>query len=382
MKLVRSMFTLNAEERIVLLLSRIHVSEDILEEAGSAIGGKGSSLDYDRLIGLAAANQVAPLLYKNLKAFDGVSGNVLNALKTYYYQTVATNTFNAGALLKILSVLKAHGIDAIPLKGSLASEIIFGNPGLYPAADIDILVKPSDLAETGRVLIEAGYGITEEFGKDDLLAHGYHLIYHNDYHSVEVHWNLVKMYFTIPPGFWWEETVATEFDGVTLTMLALEKYLMYTIFRLFNHGFIPLKFFVLIAEIINRYHDEIDWNKLLTYSEQYKMKRLVLFVLALLHDALGAKIPEHLLHKKVYGYELFKRFVLSASFGYTESPYLRKVVYTYLLESPSDVLKALCGRVFPHAGEIRLRYRLPEKSRKTYFYYVLNPFLVFRRRKM
>ncbi len=375
------MYALKAEEETLLLLSRLNVAEEVLGEVRRVVEGEGEFLDYDRLITLAAENGVAPLLYKNLKGFDGVPADVINALKTYYYHTVATNTFNAKELLKILASLKANGIEVIPLKGSLASEIIFENPGLYPATDIDILVKPSDLAETVRVLMEAGYTKTKELSEHDLLAHSYHLIYYNDYHSVEAHWNLVKMHCTIPPDFWWEETTTTEFDGVTLTMLAVEKYLMYTIFRLYNHGFTPLKFLVLIAEISNKYHDEINWDKLLTYSEQYAMKRLVLFVLALLHDDLGTKIPEHVLRKKIFGYEWFKRFVLSASFGYMERPYLRKVVYTYLLKSPFDVLKVLCRRVFPDAGEIRLRYRLPEKSKKTYLYYVLNPFLVFGKRK-
>ena len=277
----KPMFALKSEDKIILLLSRLNVPEEILEEAGSLIEGEGQSFDYDRLISLAAANEVAPLLYKNLKGLAGVPENLINGLKSIYYHTVAHNTFNARELLKILGLLKANGIDAIPLKGSLASEIVFENPGLYPAGDIDILVKPSDLAETGRVLREAGYTKTKDLSECDLLANSYHLIYHNDYHSVEVHWNLAKTYFTIPPDFWWEDTTTTEFDGVTLTMLAVEKYLLYTIFRLYNHGFTPLKFLVLIAEIINKYHDEIDWNRLLTYSEEYKMKRLVFFVLAL-----------------------------------------------------------------------------------------------------
>jgi len=375
------MSALKAENKIILLLSRLHAPVEILEEAKRVVEGAGESFDYDRLISLAERNEVAPLLYKNLKGLPGVPEKVTNELKASYHRTVATNTLNVTELLKILTLLKDSGIGAIPLKGSLASEILFENPGLYPAGDIDILVKQSDLAETGRVLAEAGYSKTREFGERDLLAHNYHLIYHNDYHSVEVHWNLVKTYFSIPPDFWWEDTTTAEFAGVTLTMLPAGKYLLYTIFRLFNHGFTPLKFFVLTAEIINKYHDDIEWEKLLDYSEQHRMKRLVLFVLGLLRDALGAKVPEHLLRKKILGYEWFKRFVLSVSFGYIDRPYLRKVIYTYLLESPYHVFRVLCRRVFPGPGEIRLRYRLPANSRKTYFYYALNPFLVFGKRR-
>ena len=57
---------------------------------------EGQSFDYDRLVSLAEANEVAPLLYKNLKGLPCVPEKVINALKTSYHHTVATNTFKAG----------------------------------------------------------------------------------------------------------------------------------------------------------------------------------------------------------------------------------------------------------------------------------------------
>lgn len=375
------MFTLRAEEKTILSLARRSPAKQLLEETAGLIAAEGTAFDYHRLISLAEKNEVAPLLYKNLKQVAGVPEKVLQDLKPSYHRTVAANTLNGRALLKILTSLKAAGIEAMPLKGALASEIIFENPGLYPAGDIDLLVKPSDLSETARLLTEAGYVKTEAFSECDLLAHSYHLLYHNERHAVEVHWNLVKMYFTIPPDFWWDDATTSAFAGVAFTTLAAEKYLLYTVFRLFNHGFVPLKFLVLVAELINRHRHEIDWNKLLTYSRQYRMERLVRFVLRLAHDALGATIPASLLHRKIAGYAWLERLVLSASWASTPRPYLRKVVYTSLLESPSDMLTALCRRLFPGPGEIRLRYRLPENSKRTYLYYALNPFLVFGRRR-
>ena len=61
------MFALKSEDKIILLLSRINVPEEILEEVRRVVESEGQSFDYDRLISLAAENGVAPLLYKNLK---------------------------------------------------------------------------------------------------------------------------------------------------------------------------------------------------------------------------------------------------------------------------------------------------------------------------
>jgi hypothetical protein len=40
------------------------------------------------------------------------------------------------------------------------------------------------------------------------------------------------------------------------------------------------------------------------------------------------------------------------------------------------MLMGFVKRLFPGDGELRIRYKIPEHSRKIYLYYVLNPFLL------
>jgi hypothetical protein len=375
------MFHLMPEEKIVLLLSRLNPSEEIINSVKGILEDTSHSLDCSKLLKRASENGVISLLYTNLSGLKLVPDDVMNKLKNSYLSVIKSNVRNAEEMKGILKALKEKDIDAIPLKGALASEIIFGDPGIYPTTDIDILVRPSDLHKTDKVLTDTGYRKTEGVSYRDLLASHYHFLYQKEKHYVEVHWNLVKRYFDIPPDFWWDETIKIKYEELDVYLLSPEKYIMYAVFRLFDHGFRPLKFLVFIDAIIERYRKEIDWDKLQIFLRRYKMERLVLFTFKILNNLLEVEVPLTIKNKKLIGYELFKRQVVSGIFQEVKRLHLRMFSYTLLLDTPADFLKVLTKRFFPEAGEIRLRYGIPYKSKKVYAYYLLNPFLVLLKSK-
>jgi len=371
-----SMLHRNAEETLILLLSGVNPSPEVLEEAKNLMTNKEYSVDYDRMFRLAGSNEVLSLLHHNLKDIDAATDYMRKKLNNAYLQILRNNVAQADEVVKILALLKKNHMEAIPLKGAVVSELIFGDPGLYLSTDIDILIRSKDLAGVSEVLLTAGYEKNEGISENDLLSSHYHFIFQKDRHHFEVHWNLVKRYFQIPPEFWWEDLHKTVYEGMEITELSAERYIMYTVFRLFDHGFRPLKFFVLISEIINKYQDEIDWGELLTFSRRYKMERLMLFTLRLIHDVLGTDIPVAVTKRNIIGYEAFKKVIISGLFHEVSRPHLRMFLYTFLLDDPMEYAKVISRRFFPEIGEIRLRYGLPMGSKKAYAYYLLNPLLV------
>jgi predicted nucleotidyltransferase len=250
-------------------------------------------------------------------------------------------------MLRVLRSLAKGGVEAIPLKGSLASELIFGNPALYPASDIDILVKPEDLGKAEALVAEAGYVKNTWPSDDDLLSGHYHFVYRKDNHFLELHWNLAKRYFLIPPEFWWQESGAINYTGITLKVLSPERYLMYAIFRLFDHGFRPLKFLVFISGLIRKYEKETDWEKLLRLSGKYRMERLTVFTIRLVHDLFGTGIYDSIMRTQTRGYKFFRKKILAGIFKEVEKPHLRMFLFTFLLDNPVEFTKVIAKRFFP-----------------------------------
>ncbi len=60
-------------------------------------------------------------------------------------------------LAEILEVFAAGRIPIMPLKGSLLSARDYPDPALRPMADLDLLVRPSDMAQAQDALAELGY---------------------------------------------------------------------------------------------------------------------------------------------------------------------------------------------------------------------------------
>jgi hypothetical protein len=81
---------------------------------------------------------------------------------------------HAQATLELLQALEGAGIAAVPLKGPLLAEDLYGDPGLRFSSDVDLLVDVSQLEDAVAVLREQGYGPSADVDWQDarpLLHH-------------------------------------------------------------------------------------------------------------------------------------------------------------------------------------------------------------------
>ena len=221
-----------------------------------------------------------------------------------------------------------------------------------------------------------GYTLEENIPEKEIMQSTYHLRFGNGLYILEVHWNLVYRYFRTDPEIWWTDARSVQYEGMTITSPSPEKYMMYGIFRLFARGFSPLRFFTFVNGLIYRYREEIDWGRLISLAKNLRMRRVTLFTLKLLHEMFGTEVPDQVIKKKVAGYIFIRDYTLRSMFAEVTRVHLKMLLYSMLLDSPSDVMKVLFRRIFPPLGEIRLRYNLPAKSKLVYLYYFLNPILL------
>lgn len=369
------MHSLTPEENILFLSSRLNPGSEDIRQIRQMLSPEDARINHERLIQMAIDHGVAPLLFKTFKKAGAVSADALEKLKSVYLEAASFNLRNGRETLNILNALKEDKIDAIPLKGAIASELVFKSPALYYGADIDILVRPADLQQAKNILIRSGYQYHPE-NEADLLSSHYHLVFFKRRRLVELHWNLVKRYFKVSPDFWWKNISMKKYMNQDILCLEPERYLIYLIFRLHSHMFYPLKFFVLVSEVCNRYHKEIDWNHFLQLCRKIGMKKLTIFCLRFINDYFGARIPEDILQKRIMGYPFFVKSIVNMLFREVKRPYLRKIMHVFLLDSRYHMFISFLKRICPGRSELRLRYNIPEGSRKIYIYYLLNPVLL------
>ena len=368
------------EQKLVLLLSAPFCSACRQEEIQKIIQDK-RQIDLNEVCRLALKCEVAGFVYRNVKLLALDLKKIQDKLEPVYQEAALNNMAALKETLVLLKSLSAHDISVIPLKGVYASDKIFRDFGVYPSSDIDLLV-PLNFLETVKTLLESEcrYTPVEEFFQEDLLNSHYHLIFKRRM-TVEVHWNLVKRYFSIPEEFWWKSALPVEWEGERIMDLTIENNILYQVFRLFDHCFYPLRFFVLLSALIEKKYDHINWACLLRTADRFGMTKLVVFTLNILSELQGTSIPGLVSGQCPRGYPVFRRLVFSGIFSGVNRKPLRMMVYTLILIETRTVVRVLLGRLFPSIGELRLRYNVSPKSKIIYFYYILNPFLLVLRSK-
>ena len=108
----------------------------------------------------ALQERVLPLVYHHLRDLGqaSVPAAILAAFQGFYNANRQRNSALAEKLIKIMDLLKAHEIRAIPYKGPMLATAAYGNADLRQAsADIDILVHCRDFVRAKDLLLLQGF---------------------------------------------------------------------------------------------------------------------------------------------------------------------------------------------------------------------------------
>src|SRR5262245_39674043 len=121
--------------QLLLLLARGRLGPD---ENGRAERLLRAGVRWDSVIGLAEAEGVYPLVYRNLHRLDflGVPSDACATLGEWHKANALRNTVLARELAQVLTVLGDAGLPVVPLKGPGLGESLYGNPDLRTCTDL------------------------------------------------------------------------------------------------------------------------------------------------------------------------------------------------------------------------------------------------------
>ena len=115
-------------------------------------------LDWHYVLATAELHGVLPLLRARLDSCEAmVPHSVAQELSRACLANAARNLALTGELLRILALFEAEGIEAIPFKGPVLAEELFGTVSMRQFCDIDILVKPEAALRARDLLAARGY---------------------------------------------------------------------------------------------------------------------------------------------------------------------------------------------------------------------------------
>jgi hypothetical protein len=254
-------------------------------------------VEWQGVLGLADHHGTSALLYRNLSGLgDLVPAAVVATLRQSYERNVHKSLFLARELIRILDCLDAIGIEAIPYKGIVLSEVYYGDIALRRSGDMDLFVRRRDVARIKNAVRELGYTqrvpIPED-AEEDYIASGYECTFDSPAGR-----NLLELQWALQPRFY-----AVDFDmdglfaravnvavaGRRVTTPSPEDLLLVLSVHAAKHVWGRLIWLCDIAQILKL--GNLNWDWVQARARAFGIERILHVTLLLANRLLATPIP-------------------------------------------------------------------------------------------
>jgi hypothetical protein len=179
----RGMFS---RHRLALAPARLDASAGQIERALDAAACDG----VDGFHGFVRENGLASLWLQAIQAgrlrTEGAAA-LLRGLRADYRSDIARYMAQSAALRELDRLFEARSIRYVLMKGGLVRELVYADPALRPASDLDILVAPAQRELTAKALVDAGYAIHLD---PTLVSH--EATFSRAGVDVDLHWDILR----------------------------------------------------------------------------------------------------------------------------------------------------------------------------------------------
>jgi putative nucleotidyltransferase-like protein len=282
------------------------------------------AIRWSHLGALATRHGVAPLVYRGLRALGrrgalpGPAVDLRDRCETLYVQTAARNTRLFAELERVLGPLRQAGIPVILLKGAAIAHGLFGDIGLRPMRDLDLLVPPEARGDALAALRCLGYRLVGgapadlrararrdrlasslSAGQSAEAAAGLYERYHFHYYleregqtfPVELHWHIVKPGRGGPIDDFWHEARPIRVGELDALGFRPEHLLLHLALHLTADPYRELRLARLVDIHVAVATQSLDWAWLHQVARRQHAVRALGVALGLACRALGTAVP-------------------------------------------------------------------------------------------
>jgi hypothetical protein len=203
----------------------------------------------------------------------------------------------ATALAHVVDLLGAAAISPIALKGPVMAQSLYGDVGIRPSGDLDLLVRQEDLREARRLLLGAGFEPDPPLcdnGAEAYFEAGFAYSFHDEERGVEVeiHPSLAHRAFAFVPEMSgvWNRAEKVDIAGRSVLRLSPEDRILFLCVHGAKHEWDQLIWVCDVAEAL-RVSPDIDWRTVEQRAAKSGSLRMLQLGLHLAHVFTGVALP-------------------------------------------------------------------------------------------
>jgi hypothetical protein len=253
---------------------------------------------WNSLLELAERQGVLPLLYQ---AMSGLSNEIppdaMRSLTERYQSNLHKSLFLAREMIRILEQLESVGVEVMPYKGVTLAETAYGDMALRQAGDIDLLIRPVDLARIKAAVGVLGYRPHVQLSESEERAYllsGYECAFDGDAgrNLLEVQWAIQPRFYAVDLAMadLFQRSVTVRVAGRAIKTLSLEDQILVLSVHAAKHFWGRLIWLRDIAQIAQA--PGLNWNWIEAQTCALGILRIVRVTLLLANKLLDFPIPE------------------------------------------------------------------------------------------
>lgn len=331
--------------------------------------------DCQLFIKLARQLRVTPLLHHRLSRTNSHKHNpAAETLRQDFLRNTARNIRLYQELKGILRKLKESNIKVILLKGAFLAEKVYANIGLRPMTDMDLLIHQEDLEPAIALMKGLGYTPERPYWSEvdgELHFHAPMMVKNGKF--LELHWNLTRetnLSQINIDSLWGRAQPSSEGDNLWV-LSPSDLVIHLAVHAAYGHQFYN-QFLSLVdlAEVINHYGDDLDWDEIARICEAWQAKRGTYLTLRLAREVLKVEVPESALKALLPGDWNESVLVWAKERLFKSSPVLSDN-YIRLMQNknPAEKIQALIAGLLPPKKIMAMEYGIPASSVRIYFLY-------------
>jgi hypothetical protein len=288
------------EQELLLCCARVALEPHHRERIAELLRGEVS---WDFLNQQATRHAILPLVYQHLR---GAAACLCPAavLREWHANTLAVHLTGlrlSAELLALAGTFRQEGVPLLAFKGPVAALALYGNLGLRPCVDLDVLVPRTHVGTACALLVRHGYAPDASLSRDweeVLFRLRSERMFLRDQPAgiIDLHWGLLPpgYSFTPAPEALWDRQEAVALGPGEVQTLGPEDTLVFFCLHGAKHGWEQLNWLCDLAELI-RARPRLDWDRVLSWAAARGARRLVQTGLRLAHHLLEAPIPSDVL---------------------------------------------------------------------------------------
>jgi len=290
------MISADAEAELLVHCARLEIDAARAERIRTLAG---STLNWNRLLSLAQRHALIPLLFFQLNraAADRVPPEQLKQLRDRSESNAALNVLLTEEMVRLLTLFEEHQISAVPYKGPAIGVGVYRNLALRQFADLDILVRDTDVWKATELLIEQGYlahFVIPARKQSSFIRLSYVRLFkrETDGTTVELHWRLAPRFFGAPfdTSTLWKSARRLELQGSSVRVPPPEDLILMLCIHGAKDCWEKLEWVCGVAELL-RSETDVDWKRLLEHAKKIRCQSILSLGLMLAHELLDAPIP-------------------------------------------------------------------------------------------